>query len=398
MFAFLRILLSCIQYNCHGIRTLVEYYCVLVYSEMDDHSEDNSLTFTMAENSTTLHVYLDTVTLKDQLHMVQILDCGPVANAILYTTFILESILVMTFNMGTVTVLIRSKNLRKHVTNILIAYLSIADFCVGPTALYYTVTSVLKFPVNARVHGFFINIGAVLSLRFSLATLTLITVDRLVAVWRPLSYSKIITKKRAHVMVAITWVYIILIIGVPVTIGMFKADPYVVLTGTPRDYLPPAIYQSILQPHVYIPVILNVIMYGFVFRALAKQARKVASSGSADSEERRRLQNRRIAKMMLFILIGLVVTICPFGILIQLYKPTDPLAPAWWQFTLQLSYILLYSNMWMNPVIYRWQSPEWRRAYLSMMRCENRNVGDSSLGNSDTKPSTTATQLQSTQK
>ena len=324
-----------------------------------------------------------------QVQYAVFLDNGPIANGIFTFLLILETLVVMIFNIGTVVVLLRSKQLRKHVTNILIAYLSVADFFVGPPVLYLMLADSIQFPVNARAHGFFVNLLAILSLRLSLATLTLITADRLVAVWRPLSYSKLITKNRAHVIVAITWVYIILVNGVPLLIGVLEREPTVVLTGQPRDFLPPAIYLGILMPHVYVPILLNTVMYGIIFRILAKQASKVASSGSANSEERRRLQNRRIAKMMMLILVGLVASLCPFSVLIQLYRPTDPMAPKWWTASLTLSIVLLYTNSWINPVIYRWLSPEWRRSYLVVMMCDRWSVDKSRSEG----PQTISTQL-----
>ena len=324
------------------------------------------------------------------------LEFGFVFDTLLPVLFMLESLAIVLANMATIGAVLKTATLRSITTNILIVYLSLADFLIGPVLFYLASFVLFRLKVNPHLHAFFGMGTFSMSLRVSVLMLTLIGMDRLVAVWKPLSYSKIVTRRRVHAVALVTWLYVAVIVGTTFAYGVSQSDVPTLLGGHPGDIVPTHLYRGVLVPHFYVPVVINCFLYGAIFVLLRRQARRVqAMSGTEPSarEERRRRQTRRISKMMTQVLGGMIITLAPFAILVQIHRPNDPGAPMWWRVSYICSMLLQYVNSFINPVIYSWQSPEWSRGYRALLGC--RRVGPSG-GNSNSAASIPTQPLQAT--
>ena len=70
-----------------------------------------------------------------------------------------------------------------------------------------------------------------MSLRASVLMLSLIGVDRLIAVWKPLAYSRIVTRRRVHVLALVTLAYVAVIVGWTFGYGVRHHDARTLMTG-----------------------------------------------------------------------------------------------------------------------------------------------------------------------
>ena len=70
--------------------------------------------------------------------------------------------------------------------------------------------------------------------------------------------------------------------------------------------------------------------------------------------------------MMSLVLGGMIIAWLPFTVLIQLYRPNDRDAPEWWGASYIVSLFLQFGNSFVNPLIYCWQSSDWRAGYRKL--------------------------------
>jgi len=131
------------------------------------------------------------------------------------------SLLIITMNTFTIIVIIRTSKLR-NVTGYLMISLAIADLGVGiMTAfplVYATIDDHLT-PGACDMIGFLSSVCWVVSVY----TLTLLSVDRLIAIVHPLGYHMIVTKQRCFVTIGLTWLMSCILWTLPLAnVGSYK--------------------------------------------------------------------------------------------------------------------------------------------------------------------------------
>ncbi|ELU11244.1 hypothetical protein CAPTEDRAFT_27777, partial [Capitella teleta] len=113
-------------------------------------------------------------------------------------------------NSLTIIAVLRFKQLRDVISNRFIISLSAGDllcvpgFTILPMTIYITPTATV-----GRIWGLVIQIPIILSFWISGLTLVAISIDRVIAVSKPMMYRRIMTKRMAWLMIAIVWVLII---------------------------------------------------------------------------------------------------------------------------------------------------------------------------------------------
>jgi len=73
-------------------------------------------------------------------------------------------------------------------------------------------------------------------------------------------------------------------------------------------------------------------------------------------------------KMMALVVGYLILSWSPYYVIIPLYKMNDPGIPTWYVYMFDIVSILLYTNSFMNPIIYSWQIRDFREAYVKILK------------------------------
>ncbi|XP_028967290.1 5-hydroxytryptamine receptor 1-like [Galendromus occidentalis] len=321
--------------------------------------------------------------------------------------FVLSCIIVVTA-IGNILVCVSVMSVRRlrHPSNYLLVSLAVSDLCVAllvmPFAMYFDVVG--KWYLGNTICDLWVSFD-VASCTASILNLCMISVDRYMAITRPLTYGVRRTSKRICVYVAGVW-----------TMACLISIPPVIVLGNEHgtDEEPGCqVCQSIAYQlyatlgAFYIPLIIMIVMYYKIYAAAkrvvdADQRAQInpqvllnkgdgwhggnseMSNGADDSiktsagvssaphnwhnnMKRSTMMRERKASITLGIIMS-AFTICwvPFFIL-ALLEPLikyDP-GPAIKSFTLWLG----YSNSMLNPVIYVTFHQDFRRAFRELLRC-----------------------------
>ena len=197
----------------------------------------------------------------------------------------------------------------------------------------------------------------------SSCTIAAMSLDRLFAVSSPHQYTARVTKAKIKVFIAAVWIYSLLFsslgrMGVSVTV-------FVVL------------YCHI---HVTVPLVILPVVYWKTYRALRlhnKQVRNLADRrGQIDLVHRRR--ERKMVSAFLLVLISFYVTFVPQYIAQNIFLLSPSLAErSSFRLFLYASNKFVFLNCTLNPFIYAWRVPKYKRAFLAVFGrgvCRSRNV------------------------
>ena len=168
----------------------------------------------------------------------------------------------------------------QSVTNYFIVSLAFADLLVAavvmPFALYFLVN--VDWNLSETVCDFWIAFDVTLSTA-SILNLVAISIDRFIAVTRPIKYATYKSNNRVKWTIAIVWI-ISVAIGSPIVLGLNTSPE-----RTPElcifynsDFI---IYSSLGS--FYIPCVLMVLLYYRIFKAIRKRAKKKIGSGGAEN-------------------------------------------------------------------------------------------------------------------
>ncbi|XP_071790583.1 adenosine receptor A2a-like [Asterias amurensis] len=192
--------------------------------------------------------------------------------------FLAEIVIAITAVVGNSLVLVtyaRSSRLQT-VTNYFIVSLAIADFLVGLVGVPFALLT-----GEGQPHNFY---GCLIMLNFLLwlcatSTFSLIgvTVDRYIAVAFPLKYPGIMTTRRALATIVGSWILAGIVGFLPV-VGWNRGEPEV-----PRCIFMEVIDMKYMAFNclvvIFVPFTVMLVLYGFIYRAIRKQLRRVGISG-----------------------------------------------------------------------------------------------------------------------
>lgn len=320
-------------------------------------------------------------------------------------------LLTITGNVMVLMAVLLNSNLRTT-TNCFIINLALADLLLGASVLPFSAT--LELLDKQWFFGqIFCNIWAatdVLCCTASINSLCVISVDRYIGVTRPLTYSTIVTHKRAVVACVLVW-----LLSVVISVGPLfgwreppPPDPYVCEVTKQTGYVLFSVAFSF-----YIPTLIILVVYYRIYKAAVRQTKFletgvkiIKSSGNGDAEQLTlrvhartsrafstahcdvngtdrgqklstvgvhgrlaKFRRQKKAAKTLGIVVGVFISCwLPFFLLLPLSTLCKSCTIP--QLLFDFCFWTGYVNSCLNPFIYASTSREYKRAFRAILHCQ----------------------------
>ena len=280
-----------------------------------------------------------------------------ISQAILSIVFATSALLSNVFLMITVC---RNTNLNQRIWQTHATYfvvnLSICDLLAGLVpgygGLFYNI-SILRGQTRESLVGLqsLIVAAAVMTNIVSSCTIVLMSYDRWLTVSSPLHYKARVTKAKIKAAIASTWIYSLIFSSLPflgVALSLFSL-----------------LYCHL---HVSVPLIILPVLYWKTLRALRhhnNQVQDVADdNGRREMDKAHRNRERKMVSAFLLILVFFYLSFGPQFIAqnVLVFCP-DAINQESFSFFLYASNKFLLVNCCLNPFIYAWRIPTYRRAF-----------------------------------
>ena len=197
----------------------------------------------------------------------------------------------------------------------------------------------------------------------TLSHLLLITVDRYIAIKKPLRYREIVTTRRVTVAVLLAWASTI-----------FVAIQDSILAAINSDTNIYSVYWNLtvvtLNILGLISIIVIVAIYSYIFLEVRRQQRAQTEHLSVEEIATIR-RNNRGAKTLGIILITLIVTYLPMIVSSIMYYSVNLGRPVLNCLASWVATFIMLSSL-CNPVIYCWRMKKFRQAFLEILHLRNR--------------------------
>ena len=196
----------------------------------------------------------------------------------------------------------------------------------------------------------------------SVFTMFSIAIDRYLMVVYPFKYRYLMSGKKSAVWIAFTWIMAF----------VFPVKNFIFGRTTQYD-------SQMLIILALVITLASGLTYVLTFLSLRKQARRLAAqedhSGN-HSQEARVLKEKEFVKTIIIVCCVTMLTLPPLVIFSQVQLTQDP-SSSNSKFNKILRCIfttLFYCNFAVNPFIYIWRLPKYRKSIHLMLRCKNLNV------------------------
>uniref|UniRef100_A0A8C7L7L9 Opsin 4a (melanopsin) n=1 Tax=Oncorhynchus kisutch TaxID=8019 RepID=A0A8C7L7L9_ONCKI len=271
----------------------------------------------------------------------------------------------------------RSRSLRTP-ANMFIINLAITDLlmCLTQAPIFFTTSMHKRWIFGEKGCELYAFCGALFGI-CSMITLMVIAVDRYFVITRPLASIGVLSKKRAQLVLMAAWVYS-LGWSLPPFFGWSAYVPEGLLTSCSWDYVTftPSVraYTMLLFTFVFfIPLIVIMYCYFFIFRAIRKTNRavtKINCNGSTRDSIKsfRRLKNEwKMAKIALIVILLYVISWSPYSVvaLTAFAGYADFLTP----YMNSVPAVIAKASAIHNPIIYAITHPKYRMAIAKYIPC-----------------------------
>lgn len=238
--------------------------------------------------------------------------------------------------------------------------LSFSDFFTGITSCFYALSNCVSLP-KILVLGLTCSIWA--SAQNSFITILLMSIERLIVVRNPLKAKSVITKRRTIISIGVTW-FISIAVGAAV--------------GIPEPYKTYVMFSFVIECCVM--VIIMLLIYLRIL-CLLRNSTKLFRGNSfrrsqSDSEGRSVESSKRqhnLNLVVFYLAVFLIVTVLPHLISGQIYLGyklffSERNPPQTLDIVPYITFPLELLNFIVNPVIYAWRLPEYRKALCYYFR------------------------------
>lgn len=256
----------------------------------------------------------------------------------------------------------QQKQLWRTPVTVLVINLSVCDLFSGIVpgygSLYYDI-NVLLTQTNEKLRKakFTIIICAILTNVVGSCTIVAMSFDRLIAVTSPLEYKTRVTKAKLKIFITVVWIYALLFVSLS-------------RTGVPQEIF----ILLYCHLHMSLPLIILAVVFWKTYRALRLHNNQIGTL-AIDSEiinAAHRKRERKVLSAILFVLCLFYASFTPQFIALNLsfFSPWLRGKKAFKAF-LYTSNKVLFVNSSVNPFIYAWRLPKYRRAFKAVFQRNN---------------------------
>lgn len=253
------------------------------------------------------------------------------------------------------------RNLRSPSTNLVIN-MAVADFLTGfLSGFLVTAYDGLLFmgrTAKSLEKYLLVNIViAVTSIMVGCCNVVAMACDRWLAVTAALNYRSIVTARRVNSLIGLFWIYAIGFVG----LGFSRAIP--------KD-----VYELLYcHLHVSLPLIVLPLLYWKTFRALEAHSRRMTNVGPGNQRMNSKTVCAEIktTKAFVIVLCLFYVSFLPYVVVVNLsnFCPVCVVSKGF-QVFLHIAYRFLILNCSLDPFVYAWRIPKYRRAVRTVFnRC-----------------------------
>lgn len=268
----------------------------------------------------------------------------------------------------------------RHVTYMSIFSLAIADSLAGLVAMpsYIFKKFTWKEPVQTIVCDIFRS-SYFLTGYASILSLSVISVERLIAIRNPLNHVTIVTGRRVALALLFAWMDALIVSSLPF-VPWESNQPYKECNYSPTHWWSIMVIIS----NVIVPFLVIVICYTYMYITAQSHIKKISSNKkniSYNSEHSRKDCKERRANITIMIVIGVFVACwfpscfyyflqktCP-ECFAESFRSKQSLVNA-------LVKILTFTSSFVNPLIYCWRSREFRSVFLKICIRKKRSFSD----------------------
>lgn len=298
-------------------------------------------------------------------------------------TLFVMALAALVMNFLVCLVVYRSKELRKHISSVFIVNLAICDFIMALFAMPFSIGAIIaqQWPFGdfmCQVTAFW---NMVLSLS-AVLTLASISIDRYVAVIKPLQYRAKMTVQWALLMILFVWFQGTIFSLIPVGFGWFEFNPVYYFCTFPSypqtlgvSYMAFAVATYIAN--VGLPLAVMLLTYYRIFNVAKLHSRRIghavitnlnfvpAVRGAKLSTETSRQREFKAARKILFVIGTFVCCIAPYTTvrLLELAKKDFNTSH---KLTITLKWIAFLKSS-INPFIYGLLQRRFRFALLELL-------------------------------
>lgn len=264
----------------------------------------------------------------------------------------------------------------RRMTNFFIVSLAVSDLLVGlmhlPLRIDSTVRNMWCQPMG--VCAYWVVIDAIFSAA-SICNLAVISVDRYLAITRPFDYQELMSKCRATAVIAFVWIYASLW-GL---LGLFdwETGRYPISIDKPPGLCKnknPVYYTTTACFSFFLPLLITIVMYMFVFRVALKQAKAMAKMDPGKKSRRHMVREMKATKTLAIVIGVFTVSWLPFFTMLVLafwcpicVKPLLDIRALGQAIHIIFVSFLPPINSCVNPIIYSVFNSEFRSAFQRML-------------------------------
>ena len=275
------------------------------------------------------------------------------------------------FLLNTLTILaVKQKmELRQRLSYILLSSMAVSDLLIGGIGVPLSAIVALLLPYRIVAVQLFCLMDLVPSMLMfglsfcSLIHLTMIAWERYIAIRKWSDYKSIVTRSRLKRMVILAWG--IVLVG---EFCLFVVMPTAV--GKDKTALALAVTILVTGSASVLACILVLIVVFYIMIYLGVRKRKLNQILQVNVLIQAKLQNR-IAMTTAFVTIALILSFVP-GVIVGILGRVYPVLRT--RFAWRISDSFLYLNSLVNPLIYCYRDPRFKKAVLEMLRIRKPTV------------------------